>query len=68
MILLFFLLVFFMLGFFFIDLYETLDFMWVENRNLTICILLISFVLIYYFVKDYVLFMIYFFSDTNLFN
>jgi len=57
-----------MLGFFFIDLYETLDFMWVENRNLTICILLISFVLIYYFVKDYVLFMIYFFSDTNLFN
>jgi len=68
MITLFFLLVLFILGFFFIDLYETLDFMWVENKNLTIFILLISFVLIYYFLYDYVLFIIYFFFDTNLYN
>jgi len=67
-ILLFFLLVFFMMGFLFSDIYETLDFMWIQNKNLTICILLISFVLIYYFLYDYVLFLIYFFSDPNFFN
>jgi len=63
-----FLLVFFMLGFFFFDMYDTLHIMWSENKYLTISIFLITFGLIYYFLYDYVLFLIYFFSDPNIFN
>ena len=67
-ILLLFLLVFFMMGFLLSDVYETFDFMWVQNRNLSIFVFIVSFVLIYYFLYDYVLFLIYFFSDPNFFN
>jgi hypothetical protein len=67
-IFLLFLLVFFMMGFLLSDVYETFNFMWVQNRNLSIFVFIVSFVLIYYFLYDYVLFLIYFFSDPNFFN
>ena len=67
-ILLLFLLVFFMMGFLLSDVYETFDFMWVQNRNLSICVFVVSFLITYYFLYDYVLFLIYFFSDPNFFN
>lgn len=56
-----------MLGFFLFDMYDTLRIMWSENKYLTISIFLITFGLIYYFLYDYVLFLIYFFSDPNIF-